>query len=476
MNCILKINNDYSYLITSDQILKKKLHDALRYKQKDYYHTRAYQSKKWDGYINFFTKTNGRFLTGLLPEVTLALKYFKVPYEIHDERKIVDFAYDSIDENFLNKWLPKDELPITLFDYQVDLVNKAIKNKRGIVMSPTASGKTQIMLSIMKALPPNTPIIFLVNRKGLVTQNYKEMIKWGFANVGRFNSDYHEPNIITCANVQSLHHLDNIIHKFQAVIADEIHTLSNNTGISAFRKLKGAGVRIAVSATPFKSDGKDKVQKFTVKGYFGAILETSITESGVLTTSFLQKRGNLSDSDCTFFTIKEPQLPYDIYIDAVTNGIANNWEFHNIVSRLAMSLKGRTLIMVARIAHGDALHRLIPNSLWIYGKDDEATRQIVIDKLKSAKENTIAIATEGIFSIGVNFFVHNFINCSGGQAYHDVVQKMGRGLRTANDKEILKYYDFMFKINPYLEKHSKARVKILTKEGHKVVVKEALDF
>lgn len=477
MKSILKIKNDFAYLATLDTNLKKKLYDALRFKQKNYYHTRAYQSGKWDGYINFFDKNNGRFLTGLLPEIQAALQHFQVEYDTVDERFSVNFLHNSIDQDFLKGCTPAGEAPITLFDYQVDLVNQAIKYKRGIVMSPTASGKTNIMISIMKALPPGTPTLFLVNRKGLVTQNYKEILKWGFKNVGRFNSDFHEPNVITCANVQSLHHLDEILHKFQVVIADEIHMLSNNSGIAAFRKVKGAGVRIAVSATPFKHDGKDKVQKYTIKGYFGGVLKTNVTESGILTTEFLQDRGNLSDSLCTFYTITEPKLPYDVYIDAVTNGIANNWDFHKLVARLAtQKLKGRTLILVERVAHGDALSRLIPNSLWIYGKDDDDTRQIVIDKLKTSKENTVAIATQGIFSVGVNFFVHNLINCSGGQAHHDIVQKMGRGLRTANDKEKLMYYDFIFKMNPYLLKHSNARVRILKKEGHEVIIKEEIDF
>ena len=53
---------------------------------------------------------------------------------------------------------------------------------------------------------------------------------------------------------------------------------------------------------------------------------------------------------------------------------------------------------------------------------------------------------------------------------------MGRGLRTADDKDMLKYYDFIFENNEYLETHSKKRVKILKKEGHDVEIKKELDF
>ena len=474
MDAILKINNDYSYVVTTDQNVRHLLWNKLRFRKEGYFHTRAYKQGIWDGFIDFFNKKTGRFLTGLLPEVRLILNRFGVPFTTEDSREIVPFLYDSIDDQFLNT----SENPITLYDYQVELTNLAIKHKRGIIQAPTSAGKTEIMIAIMKALPPKTPILFLANRKSLIAQNYKRMKQWGLEHVGRFYGEYHEPNIITCSTVQSAHHLDKLLPKFKVVIADEIHMLSNDTGIATFKKCKGASARFAVSATPFKHGGKDDVQKYTIKGYFGPVLKLKkeIIESGVLTTSFLQDRGTVSDSICTFFKVTEPKIPYDIFIDAVTNGIANNWTFHHMVERLAKKLKGRTLILVDRVIHGDILHRLIPNSLWVYGKDDTETREYVIEQMQKATIDTVAIATQQIFSVGINFFVHNMINAAGGKAEHEIIQRMGRGLRTADDKEILNYYDFIFEINPYLDDHSHQRVKVLRKEKHEVIIKDEIDF
>lgn len=473
MSVTIKVNNDYSFVVTTDQNVKNLLWNKLRFRKEGYFHSRAYKQGIWDGFIDFFNKKTGRFLTGLLLEVRLVLNHFNVPFTIQDDRDIASFAVEKVDENILKNETSK---PVVLYDYQVDLTNKAILHKRGIIQAPTSAGKTNIMIAIMKALPKGTPTLFLANRKSLISQNYKEIQKWGFENVGRFYSDFHEPNIITCATVQSAHHLEKLLPKFKAVIADEIHMLTNDTGISVFKKLKGASVRIAVSATPFKHGGKDDVQKYTIKGFFGPILKTNVVESGVLTTSYLQERGNLSPSKCVFYKVKSPKIPYDIYIDAVTNGIANNFEFHKLTAKLAKSLKGRTLILVERVAHGNALHKMIPNSLWVYGKDDEETREHVIKQMQVAPDNVVAIATQGIFSVGINFFVHNMINAAGGKAEHDIIQRMGRGLRTANDKSILNYYDFIFEINPYLDDHSLDRVKILTKEKHEVVIKDEIDF
>ncbi len=38
-------------------------------------------------------------------------------------------------------------------------------------------------------------------------------------------------------------------------------------------------------------------------------------------------------------------------------------------------LKGRTLIIVERLDHGDKLHELLPGSLWIRGEDKIETRK-----------------------------------------------------------------------------------------------------
>ena len=67
-------------------------------------------------------------------------------------------------------------------------------------------------------------------------------------------------------------------------------------------------------------------------------------------------------------------------------------------------------------------------------------------------------------------FLHQLINAAGGQADHQIIQRMGRGLRVSSDKEDLKYFDFIFDINPYLLEHSKKRIKILKDQGH--IIKE----
>lgn len=416
----------------------------------------------------------------MLPEINAVLKHFKIDFTVEDNRKKTSFLYESVDQNFLNQWLPEKNLngdpmkPVTLYDYQVELINQVIKHRRGVIYAPTSAGKSNVMLGILKSIPPGTPTLVLQNRVSLAQQNYDEIKNWGFNNVGNLWGGSVNPNIITVASVQSVSKIEKVLPKIKVLIVDEIHDMMSKLPIAVYKRLKACDVRAAVSATPFKFGGKDNVQKFYVRGFFGPILKVKSTSEGVLTTAELQNRGILSSSNCIFYPIREPMIPHDMYIDAVTRGVAESYFFHKVVTKLAKKQIGRTLILVDRVAHGDALHNLLPGSVWVQGKDTQETRKSVVKQLQKDK-HCVAIATQQIFSTGINVFCHNLINAAGGQADHQIIQRMGRGLRTAEDKEGLNYYDFLFEINDYLENHSHKRIKILKDEGHKIEIKE-IDF
>jgi superfamily II DNA or RNA helicase len=476
---ILKIQNAFSCLYSTDEILKGKLHRGLRARPKNYWHNKLYKRKIWDGWEEFFKPKTGMFLTGLLPEVQYALRALNRTYTTQDETNRVGWTHPQIDEDFLNGWLPSGYSPITLHDFQPDLVNQALKYHRGIIKAPTGAGKTYCLISLLHCLPPKTPVLFLTKGMSLVDQNYEEMKLWGIQNVGRWYDKYKEPNFITCATIhaQTFNSLEKLLPRFKVLIVDEVHDAVSDIPIKAYKKMTGASIRIGFSATPFRYDKKkiDKVHQLTVKGHFGPVFKTSTTDSGFLTTKDLQERGILSNSNCTFYKISTPDLAYEPYQDAIKLGLEQNFEFHKLVVRLARSRPGRTLVIVERIEQGEYLHQLMPEAAWIQGKDNLDVRVPVIDALKKG-DKCCAIVMRQIITAGINVRIHNLINASGGYAAHNLIQQVGRGLRTANDKEILEYYDFLFTNNPYLWRHSDWRMEVLKNEGHQVTLKEVYDF
>jgi superfamily II DNA or RNA helicase len=476
---ILKVNNVVGTLITSDQHLKDVLVEQLRFRPKNYYFNPLYRAKKWDGYKYFFDKKTNNFLAGILPEIQLVLRHLKKEYVFLDERTKVDWAHKSIDDQFLNAYLPEDTDPITLHDFQPDLVNQCIIHRRGVVQAPTGAGKTFILISLLKCLPPTAKVLFLTKSAGLVHQNYLEMKKWGVQNLGRWYDDYKEPNQVICGTVHkaTFESLEKQLPEFDALIVDEVHDCMSDVPLKAYKKMKKCGVRVGISATTFKWDNKkiDQTQKWSVKGNFGPIFKTTTTADGTLKAKDLQERGILSASDCSFYPIASPDLAYEPFQDAVKLGIEQNFYFHEVVAKLAKTCTGRTLIVVERIEQGEYLKSLIPDSNFIQGETKIKDRQPVIEALLKG-ERSVAIVMRQIITAGINVKIHDLINAAGGNAAHNVIQLIGRGLRTAADKDILRYHDFLFLMNPYLKRHSEWRIEILKNQGHKVTVKESVDF
>lgn len=469
MSVIIEAANDYSYLQTDDESLKLKLWKILRFRDQGYAFNAAYRMKVWDGFKDFFDKNSGRFLSGLLPDVMKALNVWGHTPELKDKRGQFEFLVDRVDENFLSG--------IKLRDYQVDYINQALKLKRGLVCSQTGSGKTNIMIGILKAIPPGTPVLVLCNKTDLVEQNYDEIMKFGFSDVGRVHGKKKETEAtICCVTWQSIKNIKHRLKQFKVVIVDEIHEMMSTRTKMIYRVLTNACVRVGFSATAFKFGGEDEVQKYETKGFFGPPFYCKSADGGKLTTAQLQERDILSTATFTFFKVDKPDLPYEIYQDAVTKGVAENPHFHDIVVQLTHMLKGRTIIMVERIKQGDMLKEMLPDAAWVSGKDTTKTRKEIKERLKYDKGNVVAIATTGIFNTGINVFIHNLINAAGGKADHAIIQRLGRGLRPSDDKEFLRYFDFYFTINKYLENHSIKRIKVLKKEGHKIELKDGFDF
>jgi hypothetical protein len=128
--CVINIQNCYSWLITDNEEIKTALWRSLRFRDRNYFHNRAFRAKIWDGFVEFLKKESGRFLTGLLPEVEAALKHLRVDYKLVDERTQVGFLYDKVDEKFLDKWVhltsaDTQERWEGLRDYQADLANQS---------------------------------------------------------------------------------------------------------------------------------------------------------------------------------------------------------------------------------------------------------------------------------------------------------------------------------------------------------------
>eukprot|EP01125_Pyxidicula_operculata_P005423 TRINITY_DN192_c0_g1_i3.p1 TRINITY_DN192_c0_g1~~TRINITY_DN192_c0_g1_i3.p1 ORF type:complete len:511 (+),score=26.55 TRINITY_DN192_c0_g1_i3:157-1533(+) len=426
-------------------------------------------------YDYVFFSQKGEFLTGLLPEVTTELRklgYSFTREDIRQQDPLFHFESEVDSHIFLNRPDDVDETDesdlkvennndIILRDYQVDVVNAALKAKRGIIKCATGGGKTFIMTAIIKEIFEHFytfHAIILVRTKTLIDQIYQTFLSVGFTDVGRVSGDYFEIKKVIICTIQSLDKIKSLIPETKVLMIDEVHEFSSTQSVKSLNLFSSAVYRLGFSATPWK---EDKVHNYRLIGAFGP-------ELCDVDVSLLQTSGVLSPCYARFYPVVLNDMIDHDYFEAEEFGLAKNDVFHKMVAKIVESIpSGRIMVMVNRLAHGDALHQLIPGSYWIAGEDSLETQQFVYSLLRDspADKKVVAIVSR-IGSTGINVFVHHLINASGGKSTLQLIQKIGRGLRLAHDKKVLQYHDFAFIGNKYLAKHSRRRKLTLEQQGH----------
>ncbi|MDD4445769.1 MAG: hypothetical protein PHC36_08165, partial [Eubacteriales bacterium] len=114
----------------------------LSYKPSGYDRTDSYLKGEWDGSVRLFRQSkSGRswyFPSGLLSKVTGVLDIFGVTYTV---QKTPDQDYDP--QGF--EWVS----PLSLRNYQEEIVKKAYAAEGGVIALPTGGGKTLIGLKLI---------------------------------------------------------------------------------------------------------------------------------------------------------------------------------------------------------------------------------------------------------------------------------------------------------------------------------------
>ncbi len=106
---------------------------------------------------------------------------------------------------------------------------------------------------------------------------------------------------------------------------------------------------------------------------------------------------------------------------------------------------------------------------FVSGEVDGDSRE-EIRHLVETQENAIIVASFGTFSTGVNIKkLHNIVFCSPSKSRIRVLQSIGRGLRTAEDKQVATLFDIADNLawkskKNYTLQHFAERVKMYNEE------------
>ena len=448
----IEIGNLISKLKTDNPELLKVLNEKYAFRVPGYQYTPQYKRKVWDGKKSYFKKT-GEFRTGLLERVLEDLHKIGVNKNICSGDPILTdpIHYSVVDvKNF------------TYFDYQKEAIEAAITERRAIIESPVGSGKTLIMAGIAATLYQyrNCKMVVMFKEKGILKQTYDFFKKCGIKNLGINSGEGYIDGDIMLTTVQSIDRiLDTHLDQAEVLMIDEAHQFcKGETTVAAIESFKNAIWRVAFTAT-VPSEKNDIHGRLTLEGAFGPVYSTvsmdDLIKDGKIAKPIIQivEFAPRLEKD-------DKELPYqEIYDKYVISSKERNAKIAEIASIIrANNKESKTLILCKNLSQVQALKDLIPDSMSVEGKDSLDERYSIISKFVALKGHPVLIGTN-VLQTGININeITHMINARGLVGEIPTIQGLGRGVRKAEGKTEMHFYDFYDKI-PDLEKHSKSRIK-----------------
>lgn len=404
-----------------------------------------YRAKMWDGYVSLM-KGMSKFPTGLLTTVRRALMLNGVDCNI--ERRKSPLQPSPARADMLNG--------VTLRDYQLQTIDRAIRMERGVAKMATNAGKTEVMAGIIQALGmPNTVVV--VHRKELLHQTAERFSLRLGVDVGMVGDGMRDAKTVTVAMIQTMSNMkelpfpDNVL-----LMIDECHHVSSGQMMDVLFRLPGY-YRYGFSGTPLKYD---KLKDLKLAAATGDI----ITE---VSNEYLVDEGYSAKPTVIIHTIDgAPAEAWKMdYQEAYVEYIVRNDLRNGIIVNFARAFDGFVLILVDRIEHGELLEHMLPESEFVSGEDTYNHRREVLDYMREASKGVV-IATQ-IFNEGVDVpSVDAVVIAGGGVSHTNLLQKVGRGMRAKEQGEnVLTVVDFIDDTNKYLLEHSDGRIDTYIQEG-----------
>ncbi len=355
---------------------------------------------------------------------------------------------------------------ITLRQDQIKLINSAARKGKGIIQSPTGSGKTILGIALYSCFD-NISLLWLCHTKDLMIQTVKEFKKLGFKSVGMIGDSICEVDKqVTVATRQSFVKLiDDLGDNYDMVIVDESHHLSSFTG-DYFQILSQlvAPLRFGLTATlPDKEEAK-----LASEGLIGPVVASlSINEGnkiGVIAKPIIRLLRVPKNH-----TIGEIRKYSDVYDAGVVYNLVKN---RLIISTAKKHVdKGDSvLILLTRIDHGQNLVNIAEMEYdnfpieFVQGSTEGEVRMQIKEALNSKKIKCV-ISTV-IWTEGINIpELDVIINAAGGKSEIRTLQILGRGLRKTKTKDTVIIYDIFDPSHKYLLEHWGDRVCVYFDQG-----------
>jgi len=467
-----KLNEAY-IKVECEKSISQELSSYFSFRVPGYQFVPAYKNKLWDGFIRLYDLRTNQIYHGLVPYIEKFCAERNYTSEINSEINVTE-SFSLVEAVDFVRTL---DLPHEIRDYQLNAFVQAVRNRRLLLLSPTASGKSLILYVILRWLQESDYKrgLLIVPTTSLVEQMYTDFESYGYDSEKYCHRQYsgkekHTNKLLTITTWQSIYKNDtDYFEQFDFVMGDEAHQFKAKSLTTILSGCTSAKYRIGTTGT---LDGT-QTHRLVLEGLFGPVYKAT-------TTSELIDKGQLASFKIKCLILKHNEAickqardwDYNTEIDYIVQNPARN-EF---IRNLALSLNGNTLILFQFVEkHGKDLYSIIKDSVkdrhvfFVFGGTDVEVRESV-RAITEKERDAIIVASYGTFSTGVNIRnLHNIIFASPSKSRIRNLQSIGRGLRKGDNKEEAVLFDIAddFRIGKFVNytlKHFIERVKIYDDE------------
>jgi len=472
-NVVISKSNEVFLKIESEPHIEYELRDHFTFEVEGAKFMPQYRNRNWNGEIHLFDMRTKKIYVGLLDKIISFCErhdytykfvdndYYGAPFEINE-----GISYEGV-KDYMESICSHPPRK-----YQIEGVCDALKHNRKLLISPTASGKSLMIYSLVRYyVHKEQKILLVVPTTSLVEQMYKDFLDYGWdaeSYCHRIYSGKEKTNEypVTITTWQSVYNLDrSFFEDYNVIIGDEAHLFKSKSLISIMTKLHHAKYRFGFTGT---LDGT-QTHKWVLEGLFGPSYKVTKTDE-------LMKQGHLSQLDIQCIILKHPERKFETYQDEIEYLITHE-QRNKFIKNLTIDLKGNTLVLFSRVeAHGKVLYEMINSKkgdrkvFFIHGGVDAQEREQVRE-ITETENNAIIVASYGTFSTGINIKrLHNVIFASPSKSRIRNLQSIGRVLRKGKDKVKATLYDisddctYRSKKN-YTLNHFIERIKIYNEEN-----------
>jgi len=442
---VISKSNEVFLKINTEPHIDYELRDHFKFEVEGAKFMPQYRNKYWNGEIHLYDIRSKQIYVGLLDKIVSFCKNYGYTYQFEDN-KYYGTPYEENEQ--ISYEGVKDYMQSICSHqprkYQVEGVYGALKHNRKLLISPTASGKSLMIYSLVRYYADKgQKTLLIVPTTSLVEQMYKDFLDYGWdadSYCHRIYSGREKSNDapVTITTWQSVYKLDrSFFEEYNVVIGDEAHLFKSKSLISIMTKLHHAKYRFGFTGT---LDGT-QTHKWVLEGLFGPSYKVTRTEE-------LMRQGHLSQLDIQCLVLKHPPQVFESYNDELEYLISHE-QRNKFITNLALDLKGNTLVLYSRVeAHGAVLYDKINNNkgdnrkvFFIHGGIDAEERELARE-ITEKEKNAIIVASYGTFSTGINIKnLHNVIFASPSKSRIRNLQSIGRVLRKGKNKVKAILYD-----------------------------------